>query len=223
MSIPRFTAEISLSKASGHYYTHVALTQVDGVMLQEFFSQVTPRVRRPGFVSCDPMCHLDETGACVRDCTECPPGRLPDGCQDFTVPCPSGACCAPGQYVCGSSCCPSGMACCNNVCTDISTDLTNCGMCGNVCPQPVNSNATCSNGTCGFVCFPGYRQCGNSCCRLTVPPLCTLGKDCVTDCVDRCVIANNGDPFGACMKNCDCCCHGILCTVNPIPTCCSYI
>src|SRR5262249_34002224 len=124
MSIPRFTAEISLSKTSGHYYTHVALTQAEGVMLQEFFSQVTPRVQRPGFVSCDPMCHLDETGACVQDCTQCPPGRLPNGCQDFTRSCPSSACCPAGDYPCGSTCCPSGMACCNNVCTDIRTDQT---------------------------------------------------------------------------------------------------
>jgi len=88
MSIPRFTAEISLYKTSGRYYTHVALTQAEGVILQEFSLSVTSQVRRPGFVSCDPMCHLDETGACVRDCTDCPSGQLPNGCQDFTRPCP---------------------------------------------------------------------------------------------------------------------------------------
>lgn len=62
MSIPRFTAEIALSKTSGHYCTHVALTQAEGVILQEFSLPVSPWVYRPGSVTCDPVCYLDETG-----------------------------------------------------------------------------------------------------------------------------------------------------------------
>ena len=216
MRTPGFTAENSVYKASSRYYSRAALAKIEGVISQQF---PLPVSRFPGSVTCDPVCYLDETGACVRDCTNCPPGQLPDGCQDFTRPCPLSACCPSGQYPCGSSCCPSGMACCNSVCTSTVTDPTNCGRCGNVCPPgPANSYPTCENGSCGFGCIPGYTPCDNRCCGL-----CTRGPHCYTDCLDRCVMINNGDPFGVCPNNCYCCCHGTPCDANGNPPGCCQI
>ncbi len=94
---------------------------------------------------CDPT-----TGQCV-----CPAG---------SVECPStGACiscsadqifnpetcqceCANGTSLCGSVCCPFPLACCsgNGMCTDTSSDPTNCGRCGRVCSM----GEVCSMGLC---------------------------------------------------------------------------
>lgn len=55
--------------------------------------------------------------------------------------------------------CPSGSAFCQDACLDVLTDPTNCGKCGNVCPSLPNSSPTCSLGTCGYVCNPGFIDC----------------------------------------------------------------
>jgi hypothetical protein len=55
--------------------------------------------------------------------------------------------------------CPSGSAFCQGACLDVLTDPTNCGVCGNVCPSLPNSSPTCSLGTCGYVCNPGFKDC----------------------------------------------------------------
>ena len=98
MNIPGYTAEASLCKTSGRYgYSLRAFAQANTGVIPSL-------IRR-----CGP-CYRDDTGACVRDCTNpCPPGHLPNGCGGTdTIPC------APSQ--CSPlppPCCPAG---CQGVC-----------------------------------------------------------------------------------------------------------
>ncbi len=61
--------------------------------------------------------------------------------------------------------CNAPFADCNNSAVDgceknTSTDLNNCGVCGNVCPVPANATAACSAGACGIgACNANYGNC----------------------------------------------------------------
>jgi hypothetical protein len=106
--------------------------------------------------------------------------ELPDRCGN--APCFPGAACttiaigASATYSCGA--CPShmsgdardrvaGCACdpgyanANGTFTDgceahLPTELQNCGAVGNVCPSRANALRTCTSGSCGYVCAPGF-------------------------------------------------------------------
>lgn len=43
--------------------------------------------------------------------------------------------------------------------TVLTTDLANCGGCGNACPARANATSTCGAGACGFTCNPGFGDC----------------------------------------------------------------
>ena len=61
----------------------------------------------------------------------------------------------------GHAPCPSGYADCDALdgCeTNTAVDPQNCGMCGEVCTAP-HASASCSEGSCLFVCEPGYADC----------------------------------------------------------------
>ncbi len=92
--------------------------------------------------SCDPRFGCSHTVNCVvcqqcsLDMSACVPSpnggecRSPDG--------EVGACvhgqCMPGLVGCDAFGCDAGLACCENeICRDLSTDIDNCGACGNVC------------------------------------------------------------------------------------------
>jgi hypothetical protein len=54
--------------------------------------------------------------------------------------------------------CPKGMALCNGThCTDLNSDESACGSCGNICA----SGYSCLNGTCG--CLDGETSCNGMC------------------------------------------------------------
>ena len=53
--------------------------------------------------------------------------------------------------------CRSGLTNCNGFCRDVSTDISNCGSCGIVCP----GNSVCIAGTCQ--CKDGYSSCNGVC------------------------------------------------------------
>jgi hypothetical protein len=58
-----------------------------------------------------------------------------------------------------SSSCPSGQVFCGGVCTNLSSDINNCGTCGNKCAAP-NATAACTNGGCVIVaCNSGFANC----------------------------------------------------------------
>jgi hypothetical protein len=80
MSMPGFIGEASLYKTGRHYHMIAATAEANGVGLQQL-------IHFPGIHHCGP-CYRDEKGACVRDCIVCPPGPPPDGCDEFTAPCP---------------------------------------------------------------------------------------------------------------------------------------
>jgi hypothetical protein len=50
---------------------------------------------------------------------------------------------------------------------DTNTSVANCGACDKPCPSPPHSSPTCINGTCGYACDPGWKDCdgqaGNGC------------------------------------------------------------
>lgn len=45
----------------------------------------------------------------------------------------------------------------------LNDDANHCGICGNVCPTPANSTATCTDGQCGFTCLEGFAECNGAC------------------------------------------------------------
>jgi hypothetical protein len=82
MTLPGFNAEASAYKTNVHYRSMGATVQADGVVPQQ--------------LSCGP-CFLDNTGACVQDCTftSCVPlGRFGRRCFTYTLtePCSPSAC-----------------------------------------------------------------------------------------------------------------------------------
>ena len=63
--------------------------------------------------------------------------------------------------------CSSGQDNCDGIVTNgcevtLSTDLNNCGTCGYGCPTQPNTTPTCTSGTCGTVCAPGWANCNGS-------------------------------------------------------------
>jgi hypothetical protein len=49
-------------------------------------------------------------------------------------------------------------------CTNLSSDVSNCGACGNACPAPADGVATCIAGACGAACnVTGFTYCGGEC------------------------------------------------------------
>jgi hypothetical protein len=44
---------------------------------------------------------------------------------------------------------------------DITSHLSNCGFCGNVCGGAPGASATCVSGSCGFACLPGFLDCNS--------------------------------------------------------------
>jgi hypothetical protein len=100
---------------------------------------------------------LSNCGACGNSCT------APGG--GGTEACTNGLCvgsCSSGT-LCGASVNNTG----GGACVNTNTDKNNCGACGNVCPAPANSVATCSAHVCSFVCLPGFVKQGNQCLHLT--------------------------------------------------------
>ena len=137
MTLPGFNAETSLYKTSVHYRLMGASVQAGGIVPQ----QVS--------VSCGP-CYLDNTGACVQNCTICD-GHLCHylgiySCDPRACPPPHDRCapcltlptdCARRRCDCT---CNGGIAVdCNN-CPDYPMDCTNCP-----CHHPANPK-------CCFVC-----------------------------------------------------------------------
>jgi hypothetical protein len=123
---------------------------------------------------------VDARGAAAASPGHCPPGHThcsvcistssdPNNCGACGNVCPTPPAaihtCVNGQ--CGFVC-VSGFGNCDgnaaNGCeTNLMTDPSNCGSCGNFCLAGPGAVATCVNGQCGFGCSPGLVNCdGNA-------------------------------------------------------------
>jgi hypothetical protein len=66
----------------------------------------------------------------------------------------------------GSIACPTGQVLCGSVCATLSSDVTNCGVCGRVCA----AGNTCSGGTCVISCPVGQFNCAGTCANPSYDP-----------------------------------------------------
>ncbi len=130
--------------------------------------------------------------------------------------------------------CGQGQSACNNACTTLDTDSSNCGSCGHAC----GPHEVCALGTCRFECQTGWTQCTDICVDTKVNPYncgacgraCGAGMLCQASeckcqsptllCGSQCVDVMN-DPMrcGSCTKACavgEVCVAG-SCTLNCAP------
>jgi len=130
-------------------------------------------------------------------------------CRSPRIRC-AGQCCAEGVTACqgtgrNKTCgppvgCPTGQEVCGGQCVDTSTDVANCGGCGNAC----RATAICVGGQC--VCPPGTEPLSNGYC-------CDPFRGCSTTCCPEgygCVEPGSGYPEARCVPVCtgatNCCC-----------------
>ena len=71
--------------------------------------------------------------------------------------------CNPAQSTSSwSSICMPGQDCCNQQCVDLSTDINNCGSCGQICSFP-NASSICVDSLCQLgVCDSGWADCDSN-------------------------------------------------------------
>jgi len=132
-----------------------------------------------GMVSCT------TAGACLFDSSACAPGysdcdgKPDDGCEaNLSQPATCGACttaCPASTPICAASgdagtafgcvlsCPASAPTNCTGSCSDTTSDVKNCSMCGNACPPVTNGQAACATSRCGFTCNSGYHTCSGAC------------------------------------------------------------
>lgn len=67
----------------------------------------------------------------------------------------------------GTTGCVSGCSAtttrCGMACVDTTTDTSNCGACGRVCPAPLGGRSTCVSGSCARTCPTGQHECDGRC------------------------------------------------------------
>lgn len=73
------------------------------------------------------------------------------------------ACTNPTSRLCGS--CGSGYTC-----TDLASDVRNCGGCGYTCQPGPYEEAACISGTCVYSCVDGAVDCGGGCVPVASDP-----------------------------------------------------
>lgn len=123
--------------------------------------------RAPGLGVCNPA-----TGRCVGclehdDCSgEARCNAATGWCMgcDDDASCPEGTSCAadgscvPGCDVDGR--CSDGFTCCAARCSDLQTDLRDCGACGESCPDLAHATEACIEGECSLAgCESGWSDC----------------------------------------------------------------
>ncbi|MHB1844463.1 MAG: tail fiber domain-containing protein [Deltaproteobacteria bacterium] len=82
----------------------------------------------------------------------------------------SGGSSSSGGGLCGGTSCASGLTCCGSTCRDLTTDSSDCGRCGNVCPAgDICQGGACEPSPCqsGKTCPAGSACCGGQCCGAT--------------------------------------------------------
>lgn len=134
----------------------------------------------------------------------------PDCETDLASPQTCGGCnvhctnfCSPdgqGSFKCTDTC-EGSLKSCGQKCVDTSSSTTNCGDCGLVCPEPLRSTATCTDGKCGLVCDPGFHRCGDRCVNDANVNACGLNcVDCGSAGQNSTIACNNGQCETTCAK-----------------------
>jgi len=150
-------------------------------------------------------------GGCLRG-QYCCPNRATGGGQ------PTSGKCIPTTQACASAGCPNaGEVRCGGECTNVLTDVNNCGTCGHVCPSGPNATPVCREGLCSV-----ENTCTTSCCGCSYanPTTGEQRETCfgslVTDifeCEELCR-ANTPPGFihtGAAFPPVTSVCHGLIC------------
>jgi len=111
-------------------------------------------------------CPSDVATGCTTDLSQI------SHCGDCTTVCsePTPACANVGgadggvsHFGCISGCVAPKSTRCSISCVDTSTDIQNCGRCGNACVTPSNGSAACVSGSCVVSCNTGFHSCGQLC------------------------------------------------------------
>jgi len=174
---------------------------------------------------CDAACVANNSpDHCGTACEACTKPTGGSATCDGTV---CGGSCPTDQKLCAGTCiakasacngtCPSGSHDCTGLCV-ANTSVTACGSSCNPCPVPANSDATCSNDTCGFTCKTDYKKCGSACIAKTA---CCTKADCQTgaSCNNGACTCDSGKSCsGTCIAASGCCAAGD-CTSPPATTC----
>jgi hypothetical protein len=109
------------------------------------------------------------------------------------------------QEAVGQSCsvfspCRSPEVCCSGTCRNPTNDPLNCNGCGNVCPTPSNSTATCSSRVCGYTCNTAWGDCNANATDGCETPLNTVAH--CQSCTHGCGSPQHATPacafFGGC-------------------------
>lgn len=121
-----------------------------------------------------PTGEVCQDNTCVTGCAEqadCNGDQVCDTTAAQCVDCTRDEHCALGTVcdVAGGTCvagcsaeqaCPAGQDCCDSMCFDLQSDLNNCGVCGNSCPDHPNTEEACNTGQCAVAsCDVGYADC----------------------------------------------------------------
>ena len=131
-----------------------------------------------GTGTCVGACGNRADGACVFPTGNCGSGPTCDssGARGQST-CNAGTCVTPTAMSCANGCnsasnaclsCGTGQTGCSGSCKTLSSDVQNCGSCGNACPVPTLSQvetganfgaATCGGSNCGWTCNSGFGKC----------------------------------------------------------------
>lgn len=123
---------------------------------------VTPEVCNGVDDDCDTFvdeCPSDGIACTVEACSGSACASTPqDALCDDGLGCTNDVC-TVGLGCANTDACTGGASCCPGGCTDLDSDLSNCGFCGNSCSFP-NAFASCQAGACFLdFCDGGYDDC----------------------------------------------------------------
>eukprot|EP00768_Dysnectes_brevis_P009684 gnl/Dysnectes_brevis/998_a1113_1272.p1 GENE.gnl/Dysnectes_brevis/998_a1113_1272~~gnl/Dysnectes_brevis/998_a1113_1272.p1 ORF type:complete len:1062 (-),score=274.97 gnl/Dysnectes_brevis/998_a1113_1272:1656-4841(-) len=122
-------------------------------------------------------------GTCADGTCECTSPFWGSSCQNQCPEDEGDVCGAHGQCSSDVGCeCVAGYGACDGgSCSfDLSSDINNCGACGNACQSQSAAEvllSECDAGTCVVQCTPGYQQCPDATCALECPPPVLPGCD----------------------------------------------
>ncbi|EYF06307.1 Hypothetical protein CAP_2185 [Chondromyces apiculatus DSM 436] len=112
-----------------------------------------------GFEDCDGIASTGCESAVTVDTQNCGTCGVVCTAPNGTPVCVAGQCdvsaCAPGHADCNGA---PGDGCEINT----QTTVAHCGSCGNACPAIANGTSTCTGGTCGLTCQPGFADCNGN-------------------------------------------------------------